>query len=61
MKPLNTRQAEHHKKMIEAGFKKRSFYVSDESIKLLTEYKEKHGLNNLHEAINAVCRNTTSK
>ena len=58
MKPTNKRQEEHHNKMIEAGFKKRSFYLNSESMEKLNKYRVDHGLNNLHEAINKLCRDS---
>ncbi len=54
MKSNNQRQAEHHKKMVESGYKKRSFYVKESTIKAMQDYKEKHGLDNLADVLDAL-------
>ena len=34
------RQKERHNRMLEKGFKKRAFYVNEDTIKALTSYRE---------------------
>lgn len=46
------RQKERHNRMLEKGFKKRGFYVNEETLKKLTEYKEENQLDSLDEALN---------
>ena len=38
--------------MLEKGFKKRAFYVNEDTLKNLTEYKEANKLDSLDEALN---------
>ena len=45
------RQKERHNRMLEKGFKKRAFYVKENTLKKLNEYKEKHNLESLDEAL----------
>lgn len=45
------RQKERHNRMLEKGFKKRAFYVNENTLKKLNEYKEKHNLESLDEAL----------
>lgn len=46
------RQKERHNRMLEKGFKKRAFYVNEDTIKILTAYREKNKLDSLDEALN---------
>ena len=46
------RQKERHNRMLEKGFKKRAFYVNEDTLKNLTEYKEVNKLESLDEALN---------
>lgn len=46
------RQKERHNRMLEKGFKKRAFYVNEDTLKNLTEYKEANKLESLDEALN---------
>ena len=46
------RQKERHSRMLEKGFKKRAFYVNEDTLKKLTEYKEANKLESLDEALN---------
>ena len=46
------RQKERHNRMLERGFKKRAFYVNEDALKNLTEYKEANNLDSLDEALN---------
>ena len=45
------RQKERHNRMLEKGFKKRAFYVKENTLKKLNGYKEKHNLESLDEAL----------
>ena len=45
------RQKERHNRMLENGFKKRAFYVNENTLKKLNGYKEKHNLESLDEAL----------
>ena len=54
------RQKERHDRMIEKGFKKRAFYVNDNTLKKLTEYKETNKLDSLDEALNQILKNLNS-
>ncbi len=51
------RQKDRHNRMLEKGFKKRAFYVDENTLKILTEYKEKNNLESLDEAINMMIGN----
>ena len=46
------RQKERHNRMLKKGFKKRAFYVNEDTLKKLTEYKIKNKLESLDEALN---------
>lgn len=46
------RQKERHSRMLEKGFKKRAFYVNEDTIKALTAYREANKLESLDEALN---------
>ena len=46
------RQKERHNRMLEKGFKKRSFYLNEDTLRNLTEYKEANKLESLDEALN---------
>ena len=46
------RQKERHNRMLKKGFKKRAFYVNEDTLKNLTEYKEANNLDSLDEALN---------
>ena len=46
------RQKERHNRMLQKGFKKRAFYVNEDTLKNLTEYKEANNLDSLDEALN---------
>ena len=46
------RQKERHNRMLEKGFKKRAFYVNEDTLKNLTEYKEANNLDSLDESLN---------
>ena len=46
------RQKARHNRMLEKGFKKRAFYVNEDTLKNLTEYKEANKLESLDEALN---------
>ena len=46
------RQKERHNRMIQKGFKKRAFYVNEDTLKNLTEYKEANNLDSLDESLN---------
>ena len=54
------RQKERHNRMLEKGFKKRAFYVNEDTLKNLTEYKEANNLDSLDEALNQLI-NAASK
>ena len=51
------RQKDRHNRMLEKGFKKRAFYVDENTLKIPTEYKEKNNLESLDEAINMMIGN----
>lgn len=51
------RQKDRHNRMLEKGFKKRAFYVDENTLKILTEYKEKNNLESLDGAINMMIGN----
>lgn len=46
------RQKERHNRMLEKGFKKRAFYVNEDTLKNLTEHKEANNLDSLDESLN---------
>lgn len=46
------RQKERHNRMLQKGFKKRAFYVNEDTIKALTSYREANKLESLDEALN---------
>lgn len=46
------RQKERHNRMLGKGFKKRAFYVNEDTLKKLTAYKEINKLDSLDEALN---------
>ena len=46
------RQKERHNRMLQKCFKKRAFYVNEDTLKNLTEYKEANNLDSLDEALN---------
>lgn len=54
------RQSDRHQRMLEKGFKKRGFYVDDDALKKLDDYKNKIGLKSLDEAINELIKRTLS-
>lgn len=54
------RQKERHYRMLEKGFKKRAFYVNEDTLRNLTEYKEANKLESLDEALNQLI-NAASK
>lgn len=54
------RQKERHNRMLQKGFKKRAFYVNEDTLKNLTEYKEANNLDSLDESLNRLI-NTASK
>jgi hypothetical protein len=58
IKPTNKRKAEHHNKMIEAGFKKRSFYVSEADLIKLGKIKIQNGYSNLSEVLSSLIKNS---
>ena len=45
------RQKERHKRMIELGFKKRGFYISEQTLQKLNEHKLANNLDGLDEAL----------
>ncbi len=55
------RQKERHNRMLEKGFKKRAFYVNEDTLKKITEYKEANKLDSLDEALNDFISKTVSK
>ncbi|MCL5769533.1 hypothetical protein [Acinetobacter sp. ANC5681] len=50
------RQKERHNRMLEKGFKKRAFYVNEDTLKNLTEYKEANKLESLDEALQQILK-----
>lgn len=50
------RQKERHNRMLEKGFKKRAFYVNEDTLKKLTEYKEENKLESLDEALQQILK-----
>ena len=42
------RQKERHNRMLKKGFKKRAFYVNEDTIKALTSYREANKLESPH-------------
>lgn len=46
------RQKERHNRMLEKGFKKRAFYVNENTLIKLTECKKANKLDSLDEALN---------
>lgn len=54
------RQKERHNRMLEKGFKKRAFYVNEDTLRNLTEHKEANKLESLDEALNQLI-NAASK
>ena len=53
------RQKERHNRMLEKGFKKRAFYVNEDTLKNLTEYKEANNLDSLDEALQQILKALT--
>ncbi|ENU83068.1 hypothetical protein F974_01900 [Acinetobacter sp. CIP 102159] len=54
------RQKERHNRMLEKGFKKRAFYVNEDTIKALTSYREAKKLESLDEALQQILKNLNS-
>ena len=50
------RQKERHNRMLEKGFKKRAFYVNENTLRNLTEYKEANKLESLDEALQQILK-----
>ena len=50
------RQKEFHNRKLEMGFKKRAFYINETSLKVLEDFKNKHELENLDDALNAILK-----
>ena len=50
------RQKARHKKMLEKGFKKRAFYVNEDTIKALAAYREENKLESLDEALQQILK-----
>ena len=50
------RQKERHNRMLKKGFKKRAFYVNEDTIKSLTSYKEENKLESLDEALQQILK-----
>ena len=50
------RQKARHKKMLEKGFKKRAFYVNEDTIKALAAYREANKLESLDEALQQILK-----
>lgn len=48
------RQRERHNRKLENGFKKRAFYINEKSLKVLEDYRNKHGLESLDDALNMI-------
>lgn len=51
------RQKERHSRMLEKGFKKRAFYINEDNLKRLMDYKDKNNLESLDEALNHLLNN----
>lgn len=54
------RQKERHNRMLKKGFKKRAFYVNEDTIKALTSYREANKLESLDEALQQILKNLNS-
>lgn len=54
------RQKERHNRMLKKGFKKRAFYVNEDTIKALTSYREANKLESLDEALQQILQNLNS-
>lgn len=50
------RQKERHNRKLENGFKKRAFYINETSLKALEDYRNKHDLESLDDALNAILK-----
>lgn len=50
------RQKERHNRMIESGLRKRAFYVNEETLKKITDYKNSNNLESLDEALNQLIK-----
>ncbi|MEJ7938231.1 hypothetical protein ACRS5A_18730 [Acinetobacter baumannii] len=50
------RQKERHNRKLKQGFKKRAFYVNQETLEKLSQYKEMQGLESLDEALNQIIK-----
>ena len=50
------RQKERHNRMLEKGYKKRAFYVTDDTLKKLTEYKDINEFESLDEALQQILK-----
>ena len=53
------RQKERHNRMLKKGFKKRAFYVNEDTIKVLTSYREANKLESLDEALRQILKTLT--
>lgn len=54
------RQSDRHKRMLEKGFKKRAFYLDEDTLKRLEAYKTEIRVQSLDEAINELIKRTLS-
>lgn len=52
MKSSAEKSRDFHRSMLEKGFKKQSFYITDATLKAIVKYKEKNRLSNMNDAIN---------
>ena len=50
------RQKERHNRMLEKGFKKRTFYINNCTLEKITKYKDAHKLESLDEALNEIIK-----
>ena len=50
------RQKERHNRMLDKGFKKRAFYVNEDTLRNLTKYKEANKLESLDEALQQILK-----
>lgn len=48
------RQKERHKRMLQLGFKKRAFYVNENTLRKLNDYKMAKNLDSLDDALNKI-------
>ena len=52
------RKRQQHERMLEKGFKKRGFYIDQDTLDRLERYKKEINVNSLDEALNELIKRT---